>query len=55
MNFLFVVIVWKNRLCLLVIDLEIFEVVKNWFRFVSDRDGGCKKREEKKKEKEMID
>lgn len=30
---------WKNRFCVIVIDVEILVIVKDWFRFVVDREG----------------
>uniref|UniRef100_A0A8W8MDM5 Uncharacterized protein n=2 Tax=Magallana TaxID=2171616 RepID=A0A8W8MDM5_MAGGI len=42
-------IVRKNRLCPNATDAEIYSVAKNWFRFASDREGGRKRRAEKKR------
>lgn len=38
----------KNRFTFVVIDVEIENVVKDWFRFVKDRYGGRRERERKK-------
>lgn len=39
----------QNRLCSNATDAEIYSVAKNWFRFASDREGGRKRRAEKKR------
>lgn len=39
----------KNRLCPSATDAEIYSIAKDWFRFASDRDGGRKRRAEKKR------
>ncbi|XP_033762240.1 uncharacterized protein LOC117343828 [Pecten maximus] len=39
----------KNRLCATATDSEIAAIAKDWFRFVCDRDGGRKRREEQKR------
>lgn len=39
----------KNRLCPNATDAEIYSVAKDWFRFASDREGGRKRRAEKKR------
>lgn len=45
---------WKNRFCVIVIDVEIVVIVKDWFRFVVDREGGWKKSEDRKREWEVV-
>lgn len=39
----------KNRFTSNATDSEICNVIKDWFRFAGDREGGRKKREERKK------
>ncbi|XP_061177645.1 uncharacterized protein LOC133186405 [Saccostrea echinata] len=39
----------KNRLTAAATDSEICTIIKDWFRFASDREGGRKKREERKR------
>ncbi|XP_033724704.1 uncharacterized protein LOC117314723 [Pecten maximus] len=39
----------KNRLCATATDSEIAAIANDWFRFVCDRDGGRKRREEQKR------
>lgn len=46
---LFLEIVRKNRLCPNATDAEIYAIAKNWFRFARDREGGEKRRAEKKR------
>ena len=44
----------KNRLTGSATDSEIEAVAKDWFRFASDRDGGRKKRENKKRDEQGL-
>lgn len=39
----------KNRLCATATDAEISGIPKDWFQFAADREGGRKKREDKRK------
>lgn len=42
----------KNRLCATATDAEISAIAKDWFRFAADREGGRKKSEDRKRERE---
>ena len=44
----------KNRLTGSATDSEIEAVAKDWFRFANDRDGGRKKRENKKRDEQGL-
>lgn len=45
----------KNRLCTLATESEIGNITKEWFRYASDREGGRKLREEKKRTSEAAE
>lgn len=42
----------KNRLCTLATESEIGNITKEWFRYATDREGGRKLREERKRARE---
>ena len=44
----------KNRLTGSATNSEIEAVAKDWFRFANDRDGGRKKRENKKRDEQGL-
>lgn len=47
----FTATVWKNRLCNCY-RYKILGILEDWFRFAADREGGQKKREDRKKGRE---
>jgi hypothetical protein len=51
--FFFLETVRKNRLSCDATDIEIAALAKDWFRFANDRDVGRKRRENRKRVKEM--
>lgn len=40
----------KNRFCAQATEADVEKVIKDWLRYSADRDGGRKRRAEKKKE-----